>query len=401
LVAAAFALTHSASAAGLTTLFSFCSQPSCTDGEAPHAGLIADGSGNLYGTTAIGGAFFSSGTVFELVANGVATVLHSFDAFAGDGIYPFAGLVMDHSQNLYGTTTEGGSGSFGTLFKLAPGGEETILYNFCSLPGCADGGSPNGVVIDGSGNLYGTTSGAAGGPGTVYELARGGSHRILHSFCSQRGCADGEFPYAAPIVDKGGNIYGTTGSGGAFGRGTVWQLSKDNNLEKWSFRVLYSFGARVADGNAPQGSLVIDGSGTLYGTTPGGGTHNQNGTVFELKPRQNGAHWTETILYNFCAETLCHDGSDPVAGLALDHAGRLYGTTFEGGTHGGGAVFELTPLGTGKWRFGLLYSFCSRAACSDGAQPLASLLIDAARNLYGTTSAQGAFGGGTVFELTR
>lgn len=308
-----------------TVLYSFGSQSG--DGIGP-SGLILDKDGNLYGTTDAGGAH-SLGTVFKLVPNGTETVLYSFGNQTGDGAYPAAGLLLDKQRNLYGTTVWGGSYDLGTVFKLAPEGAETLLYSFGSQP--ADGANPlAGLVLDKHGNLYGTTNvGGAYEQGTVFKLTPNGTEAVLHSFGSQPG--DGGYPSAGLAFDKQGNLYGTTVSGGAQVGGTVFKVASDG-----SETVLYSFGSQSGDGRSPQAGVVLDKRGNLYGTTLSGGDPFGPGTVFMLT-----ADGTETVLHTFGSQA--GDGIDAWSGLAFDKQNNLYGTTAEGGTYGHGTVFKLTP----------------------------------------------------------
>jgi uncharacterized repeat protein (TIGR03803 family) len=303
-----------------TVLYSFDSTVNGVDGFEPYAGVIEDKSGNLYGTTYLGGAH-DGGTVFELAPNGTEKVLYSFTGGA-DGLSPFAGLIRKKGK-LYGTTVEGGAHGDGTVFEVTPGGKEKVLHSFT---GGADGAYPEaGVIMDKTGNLYGTTpSGGAGGLGTVFEVAPDGTETVLHSFT---GSPDGKGPGAGLIMDKKGQLYGTTVFGGANNQGTVFELAPDGTET-----VLYSF-TGGADGGLPQAGLIMDKKGSLYGTTEGGGNPAYNGgTVFELAP-----DGTETVLYSF---TVGADGGLPTAGL-IEKAGNLYGTTQAGGA-GGGTVFKVT-----------------------------------------------------------
>ena len=394
-----------ASAYGYQVLYSFCSVggASCTDGNEPIAGLIQDAAGNLYGTTVAGGAN-NSGTVFKLDTMGQETVLYSFCSVGGasctDGNEPFAGLIQDAAGNLYGTTVAGGANNSGTVFKLDTTGQETVLYSFspCSASSCPSGENPYaGLIQDAAGNLYGTTGGSANSAGTVFKLHTTGQETVLYSFCSESNCTDGANPSAGLIQDAAGNLYGTTVAGGAnspegFGGGTVFKL--DNTGQT----VLYSFcsvgGANCTDGEYPYAGLIQDAAGNLYGTTSQGGTHG-GGTVFKLDNTGQ-----ETVLYTFCSVggANCTDGEYPYAGLIQDAAGNLYGTTSQGGTHGGGTVFKLDNTGQET----VLYTFCSvgGANCTDGDSPRAGLIQDAAGNLYGTAFFGGAHGGGTVFKLS-
>ena len=254
-------------------LYSFGSQPG--DGAGPREGLTFDKEGNLYGTTAYGGAY-GGGTVFELTAAGTEKVLYTFGSQPGDGTDPQAGLTFDKKGNLYGTTRLGGAYGEGTVFEVTAAGAEKVLYSFGSLPD--DGSSPTtGLVFDKKGNLYGTTpSGGAYGYGTVFELTKKGSEKVLYSFGSQAG--DGFYPYAGLVFDKKGNLYGTTCQGGAYGGGTVFELTAEGTE-----KVLYSFGSQPGDGGIPYAGLIFDKMGNLYSTTIFGGADGY-GTVFELVP---------------------------------------------------------------------------------------------------------------------
>jgi uncharacterized repeat protein (TIGR03803 family) len=389
------------------TLYTFCSQINCTDGSSPYAGLIMDLAGNLYGTTLTGGAH-DKGTVFKLVPNGSGwseTVLYDFcsQAYCTDGSRPFGGLVMDAAGNLYGTTSDGGSVCYGydrcgTAFKLTPigaGWTETIIYTFCAQTDCSDGAFPSsGLIMDEVGNLYGTTDGGGShNQGTVFRLAptgTGWTETVLYAFCAQTDCSDGANPAANVLMDEAGNLYGTTPS-------AVFKLAPTGT--GWDETVLYTFCTQIncTGGTYLTGGLITDGAGNLYGMTEGGGTNN-GGTVFKLSP--TGTGWTETVLYSFCAQTNCSDGRSPWrATLIMDATGNLYGTTYWGGRGGyDGTVFKLSPTSTG-WTETVLYSFCAQTNCGDGYLPVAGVIMDAAGNLYGTTTICGSTCGGTVFQL--
>jgi uncharacterized repeat protein (TIGR03803 family) len=388
-------------------LYSFCAQNNCADGGEPSAGLIFDQKGNLYGTTVEGGRYDGCGNgegcgvVFKLTPKGKETALYSFCAQNNctDGDGPIAGLVFDEKGNLYGTTYNGGaydgcnSGvGCGAVFKLTPGGEETVLYSFCAQSNCADGDFPSaGMVFDEKGNMYGTTFwGGNGGDGVVFKLTPEGKETVLYNFCVQSRCADGQHPAAGLIFDKNGNLYGTTRYGGVDGDGVVFKLTP-----KGKETVLYSFCAQqnCADGADPLAGLVFDQKGNLYGTTYWGGTsYKDGGVVFKLTPKGK-----ETVLYSFCAQQNCADGEQPYAGLVLDQKGNLYGTTSVGGAGQEGVVFKLTPKGKET----VLHSFPECVThCTDGEVPLAGVIFDQKGNLYGTTQQGGAYGGGIVFKLT-
>jgi uncharacterized repeat protein (TIGR03803 family) len=362
---AAVGFSSGAAAQDLTTLYSFTGG----DGATPHAGLIADPAGNLYGTTWGGGAS-GQGTVFQLDPSGNLTVLYSFAG--GDGSRPGGGLIADSSGNLYGTTINGGAQDAGTVFQLTPSGALNLLYSFT---GGSDGALPfAGLIADAAGNLYGTTiDGGAGGQGTVFQLDPSGTLTVLYS--SNEGS-----PWAGLIADATGNLYGTTDAGD--GPGTVFQLTPSGTLT-----VLHRFTGR--DGAVPHGRLIADAASNLFGTTHNGGTSGY-GTVFQLD-----SSGTLTVLHSFTGGS---DGAYPEAGLIADAGGNLYGTTYGGGAGGQGTVFQVTLSGV----LTVLHSFTGG---SDGGRPVADLLADAAGNLYGTTGLGGATascpgGCGTVFELT-
>jgi len=374
-----------------------------TDGDQPYAGLTLDAAGNLYGTTFAGGAY-NLGTVFELTptqgGGWSETVLYSFGSYGTDGSNPIGGLIFDAAGNLYGTTNFGGTSGWGTVFELTPTGSggwtEMVLYSFCSQANCTDGiRSLAGLIFDAAGNLYGTTiEGGAYGNGTAFELTPTGgggwTEQVLYSFGT-----DGEFPLAGLIFDAAGNLYGTTKMGGIGYWGTAFELSPNGN-GGWTETVLCSFGVG-GNGNEPYAGLIFDTAGNLYGTTLAGGAYGY-GTVFELTPTQGGG-WSETVLHSFNPET---EGYGPTDSLIFDKNGNLYGTASEGGdlacnpTYGCGMTFELTPTAGGGWTEQVLFNFNG----TDGANPSAGLIFDAAGNLYGTTNLGGAYGGGVVFEVS-
>jgi len=390
-LAAALASSAAAHATPLKVLYSFCSETSCTDGERPDAAPVMDTAGNIYGTTQEGGAN-GRGSVFKLSA-GKETVLYSFCSASGcsDGEFPEASLIVDAHGNLFGTTVYGGAHAEGTVFEIPAGGTEKVLYSFCAMASCGDGEGPHsGLIMDAQGNLYGTTQlgGTTASAGVVFKLARSGKETVLYAFCKTSTCRDGAFPLAGLIMDKTGNLYGTTTQGGAHngtncseGCGTVFQLTP-----KRRETVLYSFCAlsKCKDGSTPGAALVMDANGNLYGTTEYGGSKTE-GTVFELPPKGS-----EMVLYSFCLRANCSDGRNPQSGLLMDASANLYGVTSGGGTPG--VVFSLTPPGKET----ILHAFC--AGCDDGNDPI-GLTTDGKGKLYGTTYAGGTADLGTIFEL--
>ncbi len=294
------------------------------DGWNPTARVVLDSAGNLYGTTAYGGAK-GYGTVFKMDAPGNETILHSF-AGGSDGANPNAGLVADTAGNFYGTTQYGGRGcdghGCGTVFRISPASVETVLYRFADGE---DGASPlGGVALDSSGSIYGTTwLGGIHSFGTVFCLSPSGKERVLHSFA---GGNDGANPMAAPVLDAAGNMYGTTSAGGPY-FGTVYMVDAAGNES-----ILYRF-TGGSDGAYPYSHLLVDASGNLYGTVSQSGIAN-GGTVFEL------SGGSLTVLYGFLGTS---DGAVPMGGLISDTAGNLYGTAVQAGTYGWGSVFEVQP----------------------------------------------------------
>src|SRR5215469_16741964 len=383
------AAAATAAAAPIETLLYSFGAP--LDGVQPRAGLIADSAGNLYGTTADGGAF-GRGTVFRVTPSGTETTLHSFAGPPDDGALPLAGLVADSAGNLYGTTIGGGAFEhWGTVFKVTQSGTETVLHSFAAPP--YDGIHPTGgLIADSAGNLYGTTSG--GGvffSGTIFKLTPSGTENVLYSFGGLPD--DGSMPMAGLIADSAGNLYGTTAGGGAFGYGTVFELTPSGTES-----VLHSFAGPPNDGSMPMAGLIADSAGNLYGTTVSGGASCPDeegcGTVYKLT-----AGGTETVLYSFTgpfsADPGEGDGANPDGALISDSAGNLYGTTGNG--DGDGIVFKLTPSGMETV---LSFFEANPHNNTTGSHPFAGLTADSAGSLYGTTVAGGTSGDGTVFKLT-
>jgi uncharacterized repeat protein (TIGR03803 family) len=388
-------------------------------GYLPNGGVILDSAGNLYGTTVDGGGngcnYVGCGTVFELSPSGkgqlTMTILHSFRPKAKDGEGPMASLTFDTSGNLFGTTVLGGKYGYGTVFELSPGAggkwTEKVLLSFNSTGQI--GYFPVGnLTFDASGNLYGTASqGGIYGLGVVFELSPTKSGRwgqnILHSFGNG---TDGAAPLAGVVFDASGNLYGTTQYGGPDEAGTVFRLSP-NSDGTWTEKVLYNFKADGKDGTAPQGNVVLDGAGNLYSTTTHGGTSTQCsggcGTVFELTPAGN--QWKEQVLHVFGLTQA--DSALPWAGLTFDTAGNLYGTSLEGGGGGGGSgtIFEMLPGTDGQWTETVAVDFGVNGG-KDGFYPTSGLILDSAGRIYGTAQAGGVMtdcsglGCGTVYRFT-
>jgi uncharacterized repeat protein (TIGR03803 family) len=329
------------------------------------------------------------------------TTLHGFRGGA-DGDYPYGAPATDRSGALYGTTSGvGHPGDEGTVYRVKPGKSggwsEDVLLQF---PGGAAGADPlGGVTIGKDGVLYGTTTGGGTGDGIVFALlpptASGAAwqEQVLHSF----GAGDGTFPTGDLLADGSGRLFGVTSGGGTKGHGTVWRLDPPKTQGKpWHERILYSFGTGARDGSAPLAGLVPGDRGTLFGTTEVGGDPVCDcGTVFELTPSDEPEKpWTETILHRFTGK----DGSMPQGRLVMDRGGALYGVTPAGGAFSDGTIFALTPTaGAAKsWHFAVLHSF---AGSKDAAEPAAGLILGEADEFYGTSLAGGSAGLGTVYRL--
>jgi uncharacterized repeat protein (TIGR03803 family) len=344
----------------ITTLYTFCAQPVCADGQFPSAALIQGSDGNFYGTTPAGGSYGSGcfsdlgcGTVFKITPSGALTTLHTFCTAANceDGGGPQAPLIQANDGNFYGTTAGGGDNGQGTIFKMTPDGALTTLYSFCQGSGCTSGQEPTAGLLQGSdGSFYGTTQLSSNDSGTIFKFTPGGGLTTLYTFCTQSGCTDGKMPMAGLVQGSDGNFYGTTYCGGT--------------------------------------------STALLPACEGVGA----GTVFKITPAG-----VLTTLYRFCGQSDCTDGEYPMAGLVQGSDGNFYGTTEWGGVYGGGpagdtggTIFQTAPTGP----LSTLYSFCAQTNCTDGRYPMAGLVQATDGNFYGTTWMGGAAGAGTVFRVS-
>ena len=344
-----------------------------TDGSNPYAAVIQGADGNFYGTTRSGGTS-NNGTMFKVTPGGVETVLHSFAGGTTDGSFPQASVVQGADGNFYGTNSDGGASKSGNFIKITPTGTETVIYSFNSGP---EGQSPVGLVQANDGDFYGTThSGGMGGNGTVFKVTSGGLETALYSFAG--GTTDGYYP--SPLIQgSDGNFYGTTQLGGTSNAGTVFRITPAG-----AESVLYSF-AGGTDASQPQAALIQGSDGNFYGTSLVGGVHSQ-GTVFKITPSG-----LETAVYSFTGGP---DGGQPHAALIQGADGNFYGTTSSGGTSGEGTVFKITPAGV----VSVLYSFTG--GTTDGSFPYAALVQAGDGNFYGTTNSGGTSGQGTVFKIT-
>ena len=351
--------------------------------------------GNLYGTTYDNNAIFR-GSVFRITTAGTLATLHTFDFT--DGSNPTTELLLATDGDFYGTTSfYGASGVWeaGTVFKITPGGKLTTLHSFCSQANCTDGAGWPGALVQGAdGNFYGTTSsGGAYGYGTVFKISPYGRLVSLKSFCHQATCPDGVSPRAGLVAASDGSFYGITELGGTglpscwqspsyYGCGTIFKITPKGLLT-----TLYSFCVQSGcpDGSSPSGRLIEATDENFYGTTGSGGAFG-NGTVFKIAP---GGKWT--ALYSFCSQTACTDGSNPQGGLTQATDGNLYGTTVGGGAYGYGTIFEITTSGT----LTTLHSFEYGDALPE-ARPMQA--TDG--NFYGTTWGLDFQSYGTVYSLS-
>lgn len=356
-----------------------------TDGATPYSGPILDEQGNLYGTTYLGGSL-GSGTVYRLSPNGSGwthTTLYNLKGQT-DGAGPaFGSLVKASGRFLFGTT-EGG-GYFGTAFAVcACPQREYVIHSFGKGK---DGAQPiGGLVLDRAGNLYGTTSEfGAYGFGNVFELTPAGNtvtETVLYSFV---GGNDPINPAAGVTLDARGDLYGTASLGGAFGYGAVYKLSRSGST--WKETVLYNF-QNGDDGANPVGGVILDKAGNIFGTTFDGGI-NGGGTVWEMSPSASG--WTFNTIYSFVG---IYGG--PYNKLTFDTNGALYGFTNADGANGMGSIFKLTP-GSNGWAYTDLHDF---AGGTDGLLPYGSVAVDTNGNVFGTAAVGGTYNQGLVFEIT-
>ncbi len=405
----AMALTLGASAWAQGTFKTLYRFTGGENGNGPVAGLVFDGSGNLYGTTESGGAY-NAGTVFELtpVSGGgwTESVLYSFTGGA-DGAAPAGDLIFDTAGNLYGTAGDGGAsgtycaGTCGVAYELTPTSNgswtESVLYSFT---GGGDGARPNaGLIFDAAGNLYGGTWQGAyispecyDGCGIIYELtpstSGGWTQSVIHTFI---GKWDGRNSWGSLIFDGTGNLFGPAWNSGFSddGYGVVFKLTP-NSDGSWTEHVPHQFKGGD-DGAEPQGHFVFDSAGNLYGITQDA-LYGGFGTVFELVPSANGG-WSKRTLHQFSGDI---DGAHPYSGLTFDATGNLYGVANDGGAHGYGVVFRVTPTSSGGSSYQVLHAFDDYT----GAYPQGDLIIDGAGNLYGTTYGDGRKTFGSVFEIT-
>jgi len=362
------------------------------DGFGSEGSVLVDATGNLFGTTTTGAGGLDSGIVFKIDSSGKESVLFNFDTFIS-GIFPTGSLVQDQSGNIYGVA-EGGPGGAGVVYRVSQQGDQQVLFAFQGgLNNHTQKAPAGGLFLDKNGNIFGTAEFGTNlscqlGCGTIFRLDSAGQMHILHTFT---GDANGAQPVGPLVRDAAGNFYGVTKAGGnrscpefdsfrGSGCGVVFKLSKTGQLT-----VLHTFNGGQ-DGALPQGGLLLDAAGNLFGTTASGGNADR-GTIFRIA--KDG---TFTVLHRFALK----EAKNPNGGLVADAAGNLFGTAQLGGDQNLGSVFELTPNGT----LNVLHSF---QGLEDGAVPFAGLTRDSAGHLFGTTVKNflvQQIQGGNVFEIT-
>ncbi len=394
LVCAAMAIPSSGQT--FTTLVQFDVN---TDGAGPRYGALVQGrDGNLYGTTSGGTTNSTAGTVFKITPDGTLTTIYYFCSQPNctDGSTPVAGLVLGTDGNFYGTTSSGGDLSCGfpygcgTVFKITPAGKLTTLNSFPT----GGGAGPLGGLVEGlNGSFYGTT-GSEGGDGTVFKVTPSGTLTTVHYF----GLPDGLWPISGPALGIDGNFYGTTPGGGTSsncndGCGTVYKMTPAGKLT-----TLHGFD--LTDGASPIGGVAQAANGNFYGTAAAGGDLAAGcgvgsdpgcGTLFEITPGGK-----LTTLYHFCSQTNCADGTNPFGTLVQATDGNVYGTASAGGALGYGTLFQITTSGT----FNLLHNFDR----DNGGTPFAGLMQATNGILYGTTYYGGSppscnYGCGSIYSL--
>src|SRR5271157_2874864 len=382
--------TDAAHAQSYQIIYNFTGGP---DGAQPYAGLTLRGK-ILYGTTSAGNEGSNWGDVYQLRQAGSGWIFSQLQLF--DGTLS-SRVAIGPDGTLYGTSPNNIAGlPYGYIYNLKPPVSAVCSATHCpwlasviyGFSGGADGGSPRygDIIFDQAGNFYGTTSVGGSGHGVAYEMSPSGGGWTQNPMYAFGGTPDGANPYGGLVFDNAGNLYGMTTQGGSAGFGTVFELSPSGG--GWTEKVIYNFQGG-SDGDYPTAGLLIDQSGNLYGSSSDGGTGG-GGTVFELTP--SGGSWTYNLIYSFTGGTRC----GPWATLSMDGAGNLYGTTVCDGANNDGNVFELTPS-SGSWTYSSLYDFTGG---TDGKRPYGNVTFDGAGNIYGTASRGGTHDAGVVWEIT-
>jgi uncharacterized repeat protein (TIGR03803 family) len=398
-----FSLATRAQAQTFTTLYSFCSQTNCGDGDGVSAPLVQGTDGNIYGETEVGGASVGNsscgslgcGTIFRITPQGKFSTIYSFclSSTCTDGAGPGGGLVLATDGNLYGVTAGGGANNFGTVFKITSASKLTTLHSFDNTDGWVARGT--GLIQASNGNFYGTTlGGGVNGDGTVFEITASGTFTSLYSFPDDSQCSGSLCIYPNGLTQGvDGNIYGTTVYGGvtdncnsASTSGKFFQLTPAGTLT-----TLHIF-CRLT-GFYPNSPLVQAANGDFYSTTAGGGVSlsADGGTVYEMTPSGS-----ITSLYSFCLQTGCPDGKAP-NGLTLGTDGNFYGTTGFADSEHKGTIFEITPAG----QLTTLHTFTATDGnFLGGSDPAGPMLLHTNGTLYGVTSFGGKKGNGSIFSFS-
>ena len=407
-------------------LYSFCAEANCVDGGLPFH-LSIDPSGNLLGLTTYGGRR-GAGTLFRLSPHAHGTQWHYNVLFSppSGGMSP---IIMDTAGNVYGTTFGAGKYGYGSIFELVRPGADArwhykTLYSFCKaeMPACLDGrytqagltyaGQTTGAPYDGASPLFGTAQdGGASLGGVAFKLHTNDAgkwrYKVLYTFCSAANCDDGANPGRDGLIaDTSGNLFGSTRTRGVHGQGTVFALDAKRNGREWREHTLYEFCSRAncADGAWGEGGLLLDASGDRIGVTANGGnscTYNPAGCGVLFEEAASGGPGKYRVLHVFCSQSNCTDGNDPLPSVIANSSGAFFGTT----SSGGGNTIDQQGEGGGvvysyDGSFQVLYAFCAQANCTDGEYPAAGLVTDSSGNLFGTTNMGGQYGYGVVFEIS-
>jgi uncharacterized repeat protein (TIGR03803 family) len=344
------------------------------------------------------GAFMLFMPASASAAQDAEVLVHVFgsDGSGAGGVEPYGGVVLDSSGNAYGTASYGGAFGRGLVWEMYRGANgqwtEKRIYNFGEANGDDSYGPLAGLVFDHAGSLYGTTIGGgqpAGQAGTVFELSLDIDGEWIYKRIHTFGVAEGQQPRSAVVFDSAGNLYGNTSEGGAYNEGTIFKLIRGSD-GTWLEQTLYSFGANSQDSGGAFQPVALDASGNIWGTLYTGGTYGL-GAIFELSPNSSG-DWIETIVYSFPGGT---NGEYPQCGLIFDAKGNLYGTVSYGGSSDEGLVYELSPSGNGGWTTTTLYDVGN----VEGFIPYGSLTFGKSGNLYGATWQGGPLEMGNIYAL--
>jgi len=398
----------------MQVIHNFCTKSNCADGSYAHSTLTMDAAGNLFGVAMTGGKA-GDGLVFELVPNENKTewtykILHDFCLRdCSDGRNPVGTVAVGTAGNIYGVSSQLQTSNAGLAYMLYPvdngAWRARTIYEFCSGGDCPVGYFPNtglsfagmgpGVLYDGMSPLFGTTIGADGTAYEIYPKRRSWHGRLISNF--RETGHYGYRPQGGILVDASGTAYGTTWSGGNYVDGVVFESVPTS--KGWKYRPLHQFDGD--HGAGPRGSLAMDAAGNLYGTTSTGDGSASKGVLYKLVPQNGQSQFS--VLYDFChVGPKCADGADAEDGPMVDGFGNLFGTTAQGGNYdsnylGSGILYEFEQS---THTFQVVYDFCSEPNCTDGETPESGLIMDSSGDIFGTTTSGGAAGAGVVFELT-